>query len=108
MTSDVEIERALAAVSATLNAQRPERFDRSRVHEIVTGGLGGEEHLHVDEGGGVHDDREVRVAALRRLGDGSWYVERQNFDAQNASSEIPTPSKLSTVRKLLTKLKVTG
>jgi len=56
----------------------------------------------------VHDDRGVRVAALRRLGDGSWYVERQNFDAQNASSEIPTPSKLSTVRKLLTKVKVTG
>ncbi len=48
------------------------------------------------------------ASRLRRLGDGSWYVERQNFDAQNASSEIPTPSKLSTVRKLLTKVKVTG
>lgn len=106
MTTDVEIDRVLAALRETLNDQGLESFDRSRVQEIVTGALGGEQHLTVDGGGGIHERDGPRVGAIRRLPDGSWHVERQNFRAHNASVEIPTPSKLSGVRKLLTKMKV--
>ncbi len=91
MATDVEIERSLAALSATLNDQRPDSFDRAQMQSIVTGALGDELKLTVDDGGGVHDERGVRVAVIRRLDDGSWHVERQNYDAQNASTEVPTP-----------------
>jgi hypothetical protein len=51
----VEIDRALAAVAATLNDQKLEEFDRERVEQIVVGSLGGEKRLVVDEGGGLHE-----------------------------------------------------
>jgi len=35
-------------------------------------------------------------------------VERQNDAAQRSQTAVPTPSKVSVVRKLLTKLKVRG
>jgi len=58
MSTDVEIDRALAAVTATLNDQSLEEFDTGRVQEIVTESLGGEQHLTVDDGGGLHDPSE--------------------------------------------------
>jgi hypothetical protein len=106
MATDIEIDRALAAVSATLNDQKLEEFDGRRVQEIVTGALGGEKGLEVDDGGGIHESAGGRVGAVRRLPDGSWHVERQNVQAHNAAAPIPTPSKVSAVRKLLTKMKV--
>ena len=39
MATDVEIERALAAVTATLNDQELEQFDTSRVQETWPSGL---------------------------------------------------------------------
>jgi hypothetical protein len=106
MATDIEIDRALAAVSATLNDHKLEQFDRRRVQEIVTGALAGEHELEVDDGGGVHEPGGERIGAIRRLPDGSWHVERQNFRAHNAAVPIPAPSKVSAVRKLLTKMKV--
>jgi hypothetical protein len=106
MTSDIEIDRALAAVSATLNDQRLEEFDRRRIQQIVEGSLGGELKLSVDDGGGLHDAQGTRVGAVRRLPDGSWHVERQNAEAHNASAEIPTPSRAAGLRRLLTKAKL--
>ena len=68
MATDVEVDRALAAVTATLNEQQLETFDRRRVQEIVTGALGGEPNLTVDEGGGLHEGSGARIAAVRRTG----------------------------------------
>ena len=48
MATDVEIDRALAAVNATLNDQQLEEFDRDRVQEIVVEALGGEQKLVVE------------------------------------------------------------
>jgi hypothetical protein len=104
MATDVEIDRALAAIRATLNDQRPEEFDRERVQELVTGALGEQENLTVDDGGGVHDESGRRVGAIRKAPGGEWLVERQNSAAENSDVAIPTAPKKSVLRKLFTKL----
>jgi hypothetical protein len=90
MATDVEIERALAAVAATLNDQALATFDRDRVQEIVTGALGGEPALAVDAGGGLHDADGVRVGSIRRTDSGEWITERQNPAAERSDTAIPT------------------
>jgi hypothetical protein len=106
MTTDAEIERALHTVTATLNDQGLEEFDKGRVQEIVTEALGGEPHLTVDDGGGLHDESGARVGAIRRTDSGEWITERQNETAARSDTAIPTPPPQSKMRKVLTKLKV--
>jgi hypothetical protein len=89
MPSDVEIERALATVTATLNDQKLESFDPARVQEIVTGSLGGEPKLTVDDGGGLHDESGARVGAIRRTPSGEWITDRQNVTAEHSDTAIP-------------------
>ena len=89
MASEVEIGRALAAVAATLNDQKLEEFDTSRVQEIVTEALGGEQLLTVDDGGGLHNLSGTRVGAIRRTPSGEWITERQNETAERADTAIP-------------------
>lgn len=90
MTTDVEIDRALAAVAATLNDQQLDGFDQDRVQQIVTGALGGETALTVDAGGGLHDAEGVRVGSIRRTDSGEWITERQNPAAARSQTAIPT------------------
>lgn len=108
MATDVEIERALAAVTATLNDQGLEEFDTRRVQEIVTEALGGEPHLTVDDGGGLHDNTGARVGVVRRAPSGEWITERQNDAAQRSETAVPAPPPQSKLRQLLTRLKVFG
>ena len=108
MATDVEIERALATVSATLNDQRLEHFDADRVQEMITEALGGEEKLTVDDGGGVHDETGARIGAIRQAPGGEWLVERQNTAAERSDTAIPTPPPQSKLRRFMTKLKVCG
>jgi hypothetical protein len=108
MATDVEIDRALAAVTATINDQKLEDWDRRRVQKIVTEALGGEQVLKVDDGGGLHDERGARVGALRRTDSGEWIAERQNDTAKNSDTAIPVPGPQSKLRKLLTTLKIWG
>ena len=90
MATDVEIERALATVAATLNDQKFEQFDTERVQEIVTASLGGERKLLVDDGGGLHDETGARVAAIRRTPSGEWITDRQNSTAEHSNTAIPS------------------
>jgi hypothetical protein len=106
MASDVEIARAVAAIAATLNDQELEHYDKKRVQELVTGALGGSSELTVDDGGGIHDETGARVGAIRQGPDSKWIVERQNDAAPRSETAVPTPSKMSLARKVLTKLKV--
>jgi len=108
MSSDVEIDRALAAVAATLNEQRLEQLDRQRVQDIVTESLGGEPQLTVDDGGGLHDDTGARVGAIRRTDSGEWITERQNNAAERSDTAVPAPPPQGRLRSLLTKLKARG
>lgn len=106
MSSDVEIERALAAVTATLNDQQLSEWDTNRVQEIVTGALGGKQVLTVDDGGGLHDTAGARVGAIRRTDTGEWITERQNETAERSDTAIPSRPPQSKLRKVMTKLKV--
>jgi len=108
MATDVEIERALAAITATMNDQKLEQFDTGRVQEIVTESLGGEQLLTVDDGGGLHDQSGARVAAVRQTDSGEWIAERQNDTAERSDTAIPTPGPQSKARSIMTKLKEFG
>ncbi len=78
VASNVEIERALAAIATTLNDQR------------------------VDEGGGLHDAGGTRLGAVRRTPSGEWIVERQNETAERSDTAIPTAvQNQSPLRRLL-------
>ena len=67
---------SVSTVTATLNDQRLDRYDRERVQRIVTGALGGEQLLTVDDGGGLHDASGARIGAIRRTRSGEWITER--------------------------------
>ena len=108
MASDVEIDRALATVAGTLNDQRLPEFDAGGVQEIVTESLCGRPVLTVDDGGGLHDERGLRVGAVRRTGSGEWITERQNDAAPRSETAVPTQPPWSRLRKLLTILHVRG
>lgn len=90
MSTDVEIERALAAVTATLNDQKVEHLERDRIQEIVDSSLGGEHKLAVDDGGGLHDESGARVGAIRRTDSGEWITERQNPTAERSDTAVPS------------------
>jgi hypothetical protein len=105
MASDVEIERALAAVTATLNDQKLEHLDSERVQEIVTESLGGEQLLTVDDGGGLHDESGARVGAIRRTPSGEWITERQNDAAERSDTAIPREPEQTGLKGLVSKLK---
>ena len=106
MATDVEIERTLATVSATINDRQLEEFDRDRFQAVVDEALGGERKLTVDDGGGLHDESGTRIAAIRQNDAGRWLVERQNSAADQSDVAIPTAPPQSKLRKLLTKLQV--
>ena len=108
MATDVEIDRALHALTATLNDQGLDGFDAGRVQEIVDQSLGGEPKLTVDDGGGLHDETGSRVGAIRRTDSGEWIAERQNPAAERSQTAVPAPPPQGKLRSLLTKLKVRG
>jgi hypothetical protein len=106
MATDVEIERALATVTATLNDQKVEHLDPQRVQEMVTQALGGESKLRIDDGGGIHDETGTRVGAIRRTDSGEWIADRQNDAAEHSDTAIPSQPPQGKLRALLTKMKV--
>jgi hypothetical protein len=108
MATDVEIDRALAVVTATLNDQKVEQLDTARVQEIVDEALGGERKLTADDGGGLHDQSGRRVGAVRRTDSGEWIAERQNDVAERSYTAVPSPPPQGKLRSLLTKVKVLG
>lgn len=93
--TDVEISRALNALSTTLRDQRPETLDPARVRQIVDGALGGAPQLAFRAGGPsagelrtVADDQLVAAVSLR---DGRWTVERK-LRAGGSSWALPQPA----------------
>lgn len=128
MTSDGEIDRALHAITATLNDQQLEQLETDRVQQIVDEALGGERKLTVDDGGGLHDEsggqpddtraahsgeagsraRGRRVGAIRRTDSGEWITDRQNDAAERSEVAVPAPPPQGKLRSMLTKLKVLG
>lgn len=90
MISDVELSRAVNALSTTLRDQRPARFDVGPMQSIVDGSLGGERRLHVRHDGG---DRGALVAGGATLAsverrDGIWGAWRE-VDAGGSGRAVP-------------------
>jgi hypothetical protein len=79
--TDVEISRALNALSTTLRDQRPPRLEPERVQQIADGALGGESKLVYQPGGPTAGELRTRegleLAAVIEQRDGQWTVERK-------------------------------
>jgi hypothetical protein len=94
--TDVEISRALNALSTTLRDQRPERLEPARVQQIVDGALAREPKLAFRAAGPAAG--EVRtleggllVASVSRSDDGQWTVERK-LRAGGSGWALPQPA----------------
>jgi hypothetical protein len=104
VASDLDIERALGAIAATLNDQGLDGFETGRVQKIVTESLGGEPGLRVDDGGGLHDETGARVGAIRRTPSGEWITEHQNNAAEGSDTAIPSKAPEGKLKRLKSKL----
>ena len=88
MATDVEISRALNALTTTFNDQKVQAFDAARAQQIVTGALGGERNLLVFADGGragrLDDPTGRRVASVEHTGR-RWTARREKtMGAANA------------------------
>jgi hypothetical protein len=64
--------------------------------------------VSIDQGGGVHDASGRRIGTVRRSDSGEWIADRQNDTAERSETAVPTQPPQSTLRKVLTKLKLVG
>jgi len=95
VVTDVEISRALNALSTTLRDQRAEGFDAARAEQIVTGALAGEPKLGAQATGTTSGELRLRedgrlVATIDRH-EGQWRVERK-LRAGESSWALPQPA----------------
>jgi hypothetical protein len=105
MASDVEIERALATITATLNDHRVEKLDPRDIQRLVDESIGAPHALTVDAGGGIHERSGARIGAVRRTSSGRWIGERQNAAAEHSEAAIPAGGKRpGPLRRLWAKL----
>lgn len=81
MTTEGEIDRALASITATLNDQRPEALDPSRLQRIVNDALGAPQEstsVYISPSGPDRAyvlDGQRRVAEISRA-DGGWQASK--------------------------------
>jgi precorrin-6B methylase 1 len=97
VATDVEIARALNALTVTLNDQRLGQMDHARLQQIVTASLGGEDHLHVvpdaDRMGRtawLHDDANQTVGRIE-LEEGEHWTTVRCGDPQSGGY-VPKPA----------------
>jgi hypothetical protein len=90
--TDVEISRALNALSTTLRDQRPGRLEPARAQQIVDGALAGEPTLVYQPSGPTSGELRTRdgldLVALIALRDDQWTVERR-MRAEGSSWALP-------------------
>jgi hypothetical protein len=95
MLTDVEISRALNALSTTLRDQRLPSFDAARAEEIVLGALANERKLEViatgPSSGELLKRDDGRLVATVELRDGQWVVLRK-LPAGESSWALPQPA----------------
>lgn len=80
MAEEVNLSRAINAISATLNDQKLGEFDAARVQEITNGATGGEMEL-IAYGSGMSGELrdgaiDGETVAKVKLDRGEWSVER--------------------------------
>lgn len=93
--TDVEISRALNALSTTLRDQRPETLEPGRVQQIVDGALSHEPKLAFRPEGPASGElrtlEDDKLVATIALADGQWTVERK-LRAGASSWALPQPA----------------
>jgi nitrogen fixation protein FixH len=93
--TDVEISRALNALSTTFRDQRPSRFDAARAQQIVDGALAHEPKIEAAATGATAGELRVRedgkLIAEVQVQDGQWVVERK-LRAGESSWALPQPA----------------
>jgi hypothetical protein len=92
--SDIELDRALNALTTTFNDQRVDAVDVARIESIVTGSLAGERKLQArresDSRAALHKaDDGSRLATLERKSDGRWISARER-EAQGSHVAVPS------------------
>jgi hypothetical protein len=93
--TDVEISRALNALSTTLRDQRPEQFDAGRCERIVLGALANEPKLRAlatgAETGELRRRQDDRLIATIERSAGRWTVIRK-MRAGELDWALPEPA----------------
>ena len=84
MISDVELNRAINALSTTLRDQRPAAFDAPRLQSIVDGSLGGERKLVVRH---VAGDRGRLTGASASEGPGAGTADADELSTDTAARD---------------------
>jgi len=74
--TDIELDRALNALTVTMSDQRWDALDVRRAQGVVDGALGGERRLLVRETGEIASSGRNLVARLERSGD-RWVARRE-------------------------------
>lgn len=91
MITEVELTRAVNALSTTLRDQRPATFDAERLQSIVDGSLGGERRLLVRHAGGDRGELlspdGTTLASVDHV-DGVWHARRE-VGAQGSRWALP-------------------
>jgi nitrogen fixation protein FixH len=81
LPTDVEISRALNALSVTFRDQRVRDFDAARAQQIVQGALANEPLLEARASGPTSGELRIRddgrLVATMELRDGEWASERK-------------------------------
>jgi hypothetical protein len=122
VANEVDVSRAINALTATLNDQKLESFDADRIQEIVTGALDGEQKLIAYGSGASGELRESAVdgPAVARLSyeNGTWAVTRvpearesddlQEFEEQRAAQKTTEYQKPVRGRFAIWKKRLTG
>lgn len=92
--TDVEISRALNALSTTFNDQRPQSLDAERAQEIVDGALAHERKMTAratgERSGELRTAEDNRLVATVELKDGKWVISRE-LKAGESSWALPQP-----------------
>jgi hypothetical protein len=93
--TDVEISRALNALSTTLRDQRPPEFDAGRAQEIVLGALAHEPKIEAlatgPFTGELRKREDGKLIALVHMREGQWVIERK-LRAGESSWALPQPA----------------
>lgn len=95
MLTDVEISRALNALSVTFRDQRPPRFDAERAEEIVLGALAHQPKVEASATGPLSGElrrrKDGKLIATVDMQGGQWVVERK-LRAGESSWALPQPA----------------
>ena len=97
MITDVELNRAVNALSTTIRDQRPSSFDTSRFQQIVDGALAGERKLTVRHLGGFNGElvgEDGRPLARIQRVQAQWSV-RRIVQAGESDHAVPQPEAAS-------------